>query len=143
MHQHACLATSRSCCHDDIFRLLIVDNLTLTVGEFTKELIVFCRSDILVNLCSTFFFEILVDELAEIQCKVVVHETQCRMIVAHHQVGIFTHDMNLADSLLIEFIQQAILFLTISCTCRNKTSYLHGMIKDDKTSFNLHQLSLG
>ena len=105
MNQDSRFATTRPCCHHDIFRLFVIDNLTLAVGEFTEEFVVFGRSDILIYLRPTFFFEILIDELAEIKCKVVVHESKCCIIVTNHQVSIFTHNMNLAYTLFVEFIQ--------------------------------------
>ena len=89
------------------------------------------------------FLKILIDEFTEVQCEIVIYKALCRIIITNHQVGIFTHNMNLAYALLIEFIQKAILFLAISCTAVGNTTYLHGVIDYNKTAFNLHQFRLG
>ena len=143
MHQYPRLSASRTCCDNDIFRLLVVDNLALAVREFAKEFVVFGWSDVLVNLRPALFFEILFDELAEVHCKVVVDETQRCIVVTNHQIGIFAYDMNLANALFIEFIQQTILLFAISGTCCYETSNLHGIIENDKSAFNLHQFRFG
>ena len=142
MNQYSRLTAAWSCCHHDIFRLFIINNLTLAIWELTKKFVVFSWSDVLVNLCTSFFLEVLINELTEVECEVVVHKTKCSIIVANHQVGIFTHYMNLAYALLVEFIQQTILFLTISCTTVGNSTYLHGVIDDDESTFNLHQFCL-
>ena len=116
MYQYSCLAAARSCCHDNAVRLFIVDDFKLSAGEFTKKLVVFGRCDVLVNLHSSLFLEIMVDEMAKVHREVVVDELHGRVVVAHHQVGKFAHDMNLTYALLVELIQQSILFFSISCT---------------------------
>ena len=39
-------------------------------------------------------------------------------------------------------IQQAVLLLTIACASVGQTTYLHGVIDDNKAAFNLHELRL-
>ena len=77
----------------------------MAIREFTKEFVVFGWSDILIYLCTPFFLEILIDELAEVHCEVVVHKSKCSIVVTNHQVGILTYDMDLAYTLFVEFIQ--------------------------------------
>ena len=71
MYQYTRLATAGTRSHNNVFRLFVINNLTLAIGKFTKELVVLGWRDVLVYLCPSLFFEILIDELAEIQRKIV------------------------------------------------------------------------
>ena len=50
--------------------------------------------------------------------------------------------MNLAYTLLVEFVQQTILFLAIPCATVGNSGYLHGVIDNNEATFNLHQFCL-
>ena len=142
MYQHTRLSASWSCCNYDIFRLFVIDYLALPIGEFTKKFVVFGWCDVLVYLRTSFFLEVHVNELAEVQGEVVVDKTQRSIVVAHHQVGIFSYNVNLSNALFIEFIQQAILLFAISCTAIYEAANLHSVVDDNESSFNLHQFNL-
>ena len=143
VYQHPRFAASRPCRHDDVFRPVVVDNLALSVGEAAKELLIPGRCDVAAYLLAPLLLEMLVDELAEVEGEIVVDELQGGVVVADHQVGIFAHDMNLADALLVEFVQQPVLLLAISRAAVGRPAYLHGVVDDDEAAFYLHQLGLG
>lgn len=118
---------------------LVIDDFSLALGEFPKELIAFLRRDVLLCLCPSPLFEVVVDKLAEVRREVVVDRLRGGIVITHRQISVFARDMNLMNALFVEFIQRTVLPLSMAGAPVGQPTCPHGVVDDDKAAFNLHR----
>src|SRR5690554_1381076 len=99
MNKDSCFSASGTSCHNYIFGY-IVDDFLLYIRKITKQLIVSVGGDITLNLFCTLSLEILRYEFFEFHVEVVLNKLQGGIIIAHHEICIFTYDVDLTDFLL-------------------------------------------
>ena len=108
MDEEACLAASWTCCDDDVLGGFVINDCALGARELTKELLVLCGGDVFADLCSTFAFKVLGYEVLVIELEVVLDVSECGIVVAHHEVGIFADDVDLLYFLFVELVKEAV-----------------------------------
>ena len=139
VYQDTRFAASGACGDDNVARILVVYYLLLAAGESAKNVLVFGRCNILVDLFFAIFLEILVDEAAVIHREVVADILQRGLVVANHHIGILADDMNLLDALLVELVQKTIVFLGISGFSLHLKVELHSVIDNQEAPFDFQQ----
>ena len=139
MHQHPCFTTAWTSCYDDAVRLLVGDNLHLCFRQQLKQLLIFLRCEIPFYFSDTLTFEILSHKVLVICLEVILHILQCRIIISHHQIGIFANDMNLLNFLLVEFVQHSVVFLLVSEFAVFYSANVHSVVEHQKSAFEFQR----
>lgn len=78
-----------------------------------------------------------------VHLEVILYILQGGVIIPYHQVGIFAHDVNLLNLLLVEFIEHAIIFLLIAEARFLDAFNCNRIVEHQKSSFQLHGSYLG
>ena len=142
MDENSRLATSGTCCYHDTTRLLVLQDFFLAVRKFTKDLFVFRRCHISLDVFHTLPLEVFGNESLVIHQEIILHILQGFLIVLHHQVGVFAHDMNLLHFLLVKFIEHTIFFLLVPQSVVLQTLDVHGIVKHQKSAFEFQGTDL-
>ena len=67
--------------------------------------------------------------------EIVLNILQGRMVISHHQIGIFAYNMHLLDFQLVEFVEHPVVVLLISRFVVLYSLDIHGIIKYQETTF--------
>ena len=138
-YQHKCLAAAGTCGHHDTLGDIVGDDFVLAVGKAVEQLMIMRRRDVARYLFGPVALEIFPHKQLVVHLEIVTHIPQGRLIVAHHQIGILSHDMHLLDFLLVELIKHAIiLFLELQAPVFFPP-YLHGLIEHKETTLYLER----
>ena len=78
-----------------------------------------------------------------VHLEVILHILQGGVVIPYHQVGIFAHDVNLLNLLLVELIEHAIILLLIAQSGFLDTLNRHRIVEYQESSFQLHGSYLG
>ena len=139
MNQHTCFSTAGTCCDNNTTRILVGNNLHLAFRQLTEQLSIFLRRQITLYFIYPVPFEIFRDKFLIVHLEIVPHILQSCIIILHHQIGILTHDMNLLNLLLVEFIQHSVVIQLISRFIVLYSLDIHGVIKNQKTAFKFER----
>ena len=112
--QDPCLTTARPSRYHNATRHLVWYDLLLSLRKLCKELLVFLRRDVPLNLPSPFTFEIFGDEAFVVHLKIILYIQLGGLIAAYHQIGVFTYYVNLLDLLFVELVKHTIIILLIT-----------------------------
>ncbi len=83
-----------------------------------------------------FALEIFCYKLLKIHLKVVLHELQSRVIIAHHKMRILPHYMDLLYLLLIKFAQHTVIVKLITdFVIRDNAFDFHSAVQYKKSAF--------
>ena len=78
-----------------------------------------------------------------VHLEVILHILQGGVVIPYHQVGIFAHDVNLLNLLLVEFIEHAVILLLIAEARLLDAFNCHCIVEYQESSFQLHGSYLG
>ena len=78
-----------------------------------------------------------------VHLEVILHILQGGIVIPYHQVGIFAHNVNLLNLLLVEFIEHAVILLLIAEAKFLGALNRHRIVEYQESSFQLHGSYLG
>ena len=78
-----------------------------------------------------------------VHLEIILHILQGGVVIPYHQVGIFAHDVNLLNLLLVEFVEHAIILLLIAQAKFLGALNRHCIVEYQESSFQLHGSYLG
>ncbi len=134
MNEHACLPASRSCRHHYALGFSVFDNLFLLQRQIAEQLSVFHWREVVLQFLLPFAVEVFLHKQAVVHLEIVLYVFQCGIIVSHHQVGIFAHDMYLLHFLFVEFIDRLVVFFFVAHAHLLESVDVHGIVEDKKSS---------
>ena len=92
------------------------------------------RRNISVNLFLSITLKIFSDEFPKVHLKIVLNKLKRRIVITHHEICILAHDVDLANLLLVEFIQKTVIInLILDSVVGYKTLDFHTVIENKKS----------
>ena len=74
--------------------------------------------------------------------EVILDKFQGGIIIANHQIGIFSHYMHLLNLLFVELVEHAVVVLLVAQSVVLDTSNVHGIIEHKKASLKFQCINL-
>ena len=105
----------------------------------SEKLLVFLRCQVALDLAHPLALEIFRDEFPVVHLEIVLHVLQGRLVVFHHQVGVFAHDMHLLDFLSIELVEHTVVVLLVSGLVVFYPSDVHGVVEHKESAFEFER----
>ena len=139
MDQHARLSAAGACRHHDAARLLVGDDLHLFFGQCPEDMPVLLRGDIPLYLAQAVSLEVSGYEPPVVHLEVVLHVLQGGVVVAHHQIGVFAHDMHLLYLLPVEFAEHAVVLLLVALPVVLEAADVHGIVEHQEAALEFQR----